>query len=818
MRNIDLIREVTSAAANQWDSVLAGLNIDVPDSPRHHAPCPACGGDDRFRFDDNGRGAHICNVCGAGDGLDLIKKVNNCDTTEAAKMVADVLGIDYRAAEPDKEAASQRRNQLDTERQQREQVRQQQTATETEQRRKTFADKYQTLAAQAAPGESEYLKSKGLNGFRYPILPDGSLLLGLVDESGTVTAAQTITADGVKRLLAGSAKRGAYHAVNAPETPQTIVIGEGLATVLSVHLMFPDALAVAAIDAGNLLPVAELMRKKYPEDKIVLIADNDQQGGGSETGGTNIGKEAAQKAALSMAGWVSLPPTDDKADWNDYHQRNGLEVATQAFNESMYQPQGKDVKPVLQAIEGGKAPRVSSSADIAQMAASQKAKLLSSRWGKLAVNPDSASVYCYDSGVWSKLNDSELERVMVTIFEEHEAHYTEKGIKSVVATMKLQLPILGEQRCDLIGFENGVYDLSTQTFTKHSPENWLMNHNGITYTSPAPGENLSTHAPNFTRWLTHATEGGDQKAERIKAALFMVLAKRHDWQLFIEVTGEGGSGKSVFSAIATALAGEHNTASGSMSTLDLARGRAQFVGKSLILMPDQTRYVGEGAGIKAITGGDPVEIDGKYEKQFTTVLNAVVLATNNEPMTFTERNGGIARRRVIFPFNNPVSDAGKDPDLTAKIRREIPVIIRHLLDAFADQNKAKLLLIEQRDSLEALDVKRGTDPVIDMCAALFFMDKPNGLMMGGGTWSGQPEPRAYLYHLYLAFIEYHGLGKPLSVNKFSRAIKSAAKEYRAAYLTRQINGRAQTNVSLTELAEEFLPRAFGCAISSDDDE
>ncbi len=152
----------------------------------------------------------------------------------------------------------------------------------------------------------------------------------------------------------------------------------------------------------------------------------------------------------------------------------------------------------------------------------------------------------------------------------------------------------------------------------------------------------------------------------------MVLAKRHDWQLFIEITGEGGSGKSVFSSIATTLAGEHNTASGSMMTLDTARGRAQFVGKSLIIMPDQTRYVGEGAGIKAITGGDPVEIDGKYEKQFTTVINAVVMATNNEPMTFTERNGGIARRRVIFPFNNPVSDADKDPDLTAKNQARNP--------------------------------------------------------------------------------------------------------------------------------------------------
>ncbi|PTD62924.1 DNA primase, partial [Klebsiella pneumoniae] len=86
MRNIDLIREVTHAAAGRWPSVLAGLSIDVPDSSRRHSPCPACGGKDRFRFDDNGRGSFICNQCGAGDGLDLIKRVNNCDTTEAAHL------------------------------------------------------------------------------------------------------------------------------------------------------------------------------------------------------------------------------------------------------------------------------------------------------------------------------------------------------------------------------------------------------------------------------------------------------------------------------------------------------------------------------------------------------------------------------------------------------------------------------------------------------------------------------------------------------------------------------------------------------------
>ncbi|MGE5988673.1 DUF927 domain-containing protein [Klebsiella michiganensis] len=349
MRNIDLIREVTHAAADRWPVVLAGLHIDVPDSPRKHAPCPACGGADRFRFDDNGRGSFICNQCGAGDGLDLIKRVNSCDTTEAAQLAADVLGIDYRAAETDQKAASQRREQMDTERRQHEQERQQRAAVDAEQRRDTFARLYAVKSQNATQRESEYVIAKGLNGFPFPVLPDGSLLLALVGESGAVIAAQTITAQGEKRLIKGSAKRGAYYAVNALERPQSIVIAEGLATALTCHLIRTDALTVAAIDAGNLLPVAEVMRLKYPQAQIIIAADNDHQ----QDGQANTGKDAAERAALSVAGWVSLPPTDCKADWNDYHQQHGLETATAAFNDSMYQPQGKTVTVQQEATEGG---------------------------------------------------------------------------------------------------------------------------------------------------------------------------------------------------------------------------------------------------------------------------------------------------------------------------------------------------------------------------------------------------------------------------------------------------------------------------------
>ncbi len=167
MRNIDLIRQVISASENNWPHVLGCLNINVPDSPRRHAPCPACGGKDRFRFDDNGRGSFICNQCGAGDGLDLIKRVNNCDTTEAALLAADVLGIDYRTTETP-EATSQKREQLETERQRREQERLKRAEKDEQQRRDTFSRQFDDMRRKAVNGKSDYLVAKGVGDFTFP--------------------------------------------------------------------------------------------------------------------------------------------------------------------------------------------------------------------------------------------------------------------------------------------------------------------------------------------------------------------------------------------------------------------------------------------------------------------------------------------------------------------------------------------------------------------------------------------------------------------------------------------------------------------------
>lgn len=447
---------------------------------------------------------------------------------------------------------------------------------------------------------------------------------------------------------------------------------------------------------------------------------------------------------------------------------------------------------------------VKQKAQLSQMADSERAQLLAGRFDGVCVHPESEIVHVWRGGVWCPVSTMELSREMVAIYSEHRATFSKRVINNAVEALKVIAEPMGEPSGDLLPFANGALDLKTGEFSPHTPENWITTHNGIEYTPPAPGENIRDNSPNFHKWLEHAAGKDPRKMMRICAALYMIMANRYDWQMFIEATGDGGSGKSTFTHIASLLAGKQNTVSAEMTSLDDAGGRAQVVGSRLIVLADQPKYTGEGTGIKKITGGDPVEINPKYEKRFTAVIRAVVLATNNNPMIFTERAGGVARRRVIFRFDNIVSEAEKDRELPEKIAAEIPVIIRRLLANFTDSEKARALLLEQRDGDEALAIKQQTDPVIEFCQFLNFLEEARGLMMGGGGDSVKYTTRNSLYRVYLAFMAYAGRSKPLNVNDFGKAMKPAAKVYGHEYITRKVKGVTQTNAITTDECDAFL--------------
>ena len=321
------VSDVVAAAAGHWPDVLAGLGIETPCRGKH-GPCPACGGKDRFRLDDKGgRGTFICGQCGAGDGLDLVCRVTSKNPKEAAELVAPLVGLSAGGLDP-----------VERERiHQQQQARAEQERKQEEQQRQKAARRAAAIISDCEQGNTHYVERKGfgshLNAVNRTLIreggenyPAGSLVIPLTNEAGELVNVQLIGHDGSKRYLAGGQKAGAFHRIDGGEL---VAVVEGYATGLSVHLAI-GATVYCAMDAGNLLAVAQIARRQHPKARLLLCGDNDEGTKG------NPGKAKAEHAAATVGGLVALPSV--AGDWNDYHQAHGLTATKEAIMSASATP------------------------------------------------------------------------------------------------------------------------------------------------------------------------------------------------------------------------------------------------------------------------------------------------------------------------------------------------------------------------------------------------------------------------------------------------------------------------------------------------
>ncbi|MBB6087389.1 toprim domain-containing protein [Wenzhouxiangella marina] len=162
--------------------------------------------------------------------------------------------------------------------------------------------------AQPASPDNAYLKRKA--AAPYCARQSGQrLVLPIVGWDGQLSSLQFIGPDGEKRMLKGGRKRGRFIPVNGTRGASRILIAEGFATAATLAEIEPEALTLAALDAGNLEAVAVEARKRCPAAEIILAADADA-----------VGTAKARAAAIACAGLVAVPefpPGAKGSDWND---------------------------------------------------------------------------------------------------------------------------------------------------------------------------------------------------------------------------------------------------------------------------------------------------------------------------------------------------------------------------------------------------------------------------------------------------------------------------------------------------------------------
>ncbi len=181
-------------------------------------------------------------------------------------------------------------------------------------------------------------------------------------------------------------------------------------------------------------------------------------------------------------------------------------------------------------------------------------------------------------------------------------------------------------------------------------------------------------------------------------------------------------------------------------------------------------------------------------------------AIENIPMRFSDRSGGVPRRRMIIHFGEAIPASERDLKLKEKIRAKLAVLVRHLMKRFEEPKNAQTRL----QSAEALEIKRQADPRVDFCGYLLA----HGLYMGNANITPR-NPRKYLYHAYLPSMESHGHQKPISLTAFGKVLPNMMSEYGQTYLKSRTNQGIQTNLELKDESDaDWLPK---CEIDTRND-
>ena len=153
-------------------------------------------------------------------------------------------------------------------------------------------------SAPDATDDHPYLKRKGVKSYGIKIFKD-QLIIPVQDMAGNIHGMQFIAPDGTKRFRTGTNKSGNFYGMGEAKD-KTLCIAEGYATAASVHQATGYPVLVA-FDAGNLRPVATIIKSQFPYLKIIICADDDQCTIG------NPGLTKATEAARAVNGLLAIP-------------------------------------------------------------------------------------------------------------------------------------------------------------------------------------------------------------------------------------------------------------------------------------------------------------------------------------------------------------------------------------------------------------------------------------------------------------------------------------------------------------------------------
>ena len=331
---------------------------------------------------------------------------------------------------------------------------------------------------------------------------------------------------------------------------------------------------------------------------------------------------------------------------------------------------------------------------------------------RLCLKPDTfllhkESIYEYRAGVWQEQKPEAIKRyirrVLMAEFnrygrlvakaglDKQQPSVSEKITSSVYGVLTSLIPEVdhnapcwldGRKADNLLVCADSVVNLDDLTTQPHTPKLFAVTKLPYRYDPQAA-------CPTWTKYLKSVwPDDADAIALAQEFAGYTLLGA-NPLQSMLLLQGAKRGGKGVFVRTLCALVGRENTCSISVRNFvkDFALWGAR--GKSIIIIPD-IRAPKNGLPpeiveiLKAITGNDQVDVNGKGRDIVSEPLTGKIIASTNDLLTFEDDSGALFDRlialkftRSFLPVDHPdyVEGQDQDPQLENKLQTELPGIL-----------------------------------------------------------------------------------------------------------------------------------------------
>lgn len=367
---------------------------------------------------------------------------------------------------------------------------------------------------------------------------------------------------------------------------------------------------------------------------------------------------------------------------------------------------------------------------------------------------------------------SEIKRLLSQISDSFSAS-TLNGVTDLVKLDAIAPAWVDDRR--FMPMQNGVLD--TETLEMRGYEN--MNFKWSLPYSYDPGASC----PAFKRWLMLTTERDKEFAFYLLCVLRAILTGRYDLQIFFEISGGGGTGKSTFGDIAKWLIGKEGMRSTTTDLIENDRHETTNIfGKRFVLIEESDKFVTKNNVRKALTGGSEIAMRPMYRQcDESFVFTGMLMMINNKLESNPDLSSGGTRRRHAIIFNRYVTDADKRRydhcgGLNNRLRDEMPGVLNLLLKISDEQVTETLRNPPSAIQKSRIEAELETNHISAFCnERLVRVPRGQESLIGKAPTKGDDQydieemTRTKIYTAYLDFCERSG-NKSINLRNFSSAI------------------------------------------------